>query len=83
MKCLSKCQEIMTMQEETYQIICIIKIIINLLALIYQDKNAQSIKISSIPQQNNLTGKLEVANGATMLFIVEKQQKTFSNFSLD
>ena len=43
----------------------------------------QSIKISSIPQQNNLTGKLEVDNGATMLFIVEKQQETFSNFSLD
>ena len=40
----------------------------------------QSIKISSIPQQNNLTGKLEVANGATMLFIVEKQQKTFQTF---
>ena len=36
-----------------------------------------------IPQQINFTGKLEEDNGATMLFITKKQQKTILNFSLD
>ena len=38
MESLLKCQEIMILQHEIYEIICIIKIIINLLELIYQDK---------------------------------------------
>ena len=35
-----------------------------------------------ITQQTNFVGKLEENNGATMFFIVEKQQKTVLNFSL-
>ena len=38
MKKLSKCQEMMTIQHQIYQIFYTIKIIVNLLALIYQDK---------------------------------------------
>ena len=38
---------------------------------------------TSIPQQINLTGKLEEDDGVTMIFITEKQQKTIPNFSLD
>ena len=38
MESLLKCQEITILQHEIYEIICIIKIIINLLELIYQDK---------------------------------------------
>ena len=37
---------------------------------------------TSILQQINFTGKLE-GNGATMVFIAEKQQKIILNFSLD
>ena len=37
----------------------------------------------SIPQQNNFVEKLEEDDGATMLFIAKKQQKTILNFSLD
>ena len=37
----------------------------------------------SIPQQNKFVEKLEEDDGATMLFIAEKQQKTILNFSLD
>ena len=37
----------------------------------------------SVPQQTNFTGKLEEDDGATMFFIVEMQQKTSLNFSLD
>ena len=36
----------------------------------------------TIPQQINLTGKLEEGNGVAMFFVVEKQQKTFQTFSL-
>ena len=36
----------------------------------------------SIPQQINFVGKLEKDNGATMFFIVEKQQKIVPNFPL-
>ena len=35
-----------------------------------------------ITQQTNFVRKLEENNGATMFFIVEKQQKTVLNFSL-
>ena len=38
---------------------------------------------SSIPQQVKLKEKLEEDDGAPMLFIIEKQQKTIINFSLD
>ena len=44
MKNLLKCQEMMTIQQEVYWIMCIIKIIINFLAFIYQDKQ---IRVSS------------------------------------
>ena len=37
----------------------------------------------SIPQQFNFVGKLEEDNGAAVLFVAEKQQKTILNFSLD
>ena len=36
----------------------------------------------NIPQQINFAGKLEEADGSTMFFIPEKQQKTILNFSL-
>ena len=36
-----------------------------------------------IPQQINFVGKLEEDDGATMFFIIEKQQKATLNFSLD
>ena len=38
---------------------------------------------ASIPKQINFVGKLEENDGATMIFIAEKQQKTILNFSLD
>ena len=56
MKNLLECQEIMTIQQEIYQIIFIIKNIINSLVQIYQDKQ---IPNTSIPQQINFIGKLE------------------------
>ena len=68
-----KCQKLMTRQQEIYQIFHIIQIIIN----------TQYYKFTNIPQQINFTGKLEEDNGAAMFFIVEKQQKTILNFSLD
>ena len=37
----------------------------------------------SIRQQINFTGKLDEDDGATMLFIAEKQQNTIVNFSSD
>ena len=40
-------------------------------------------KITSIPEQLNITGKLEEGDDAKMFFIAEKQQTTFINFSLD
>ena len=71
MKNLSKCQEMMTMQQESYWIICI---------------NAVDLSIQtnmSILQQVNFAGKLEENDGAAMVFISLKQQKTILNFSLD
>ena len=38
---------------------------------------------TNIPQQINFTGKLEEDDGATIFFIVEKQQKAILNSSLD
>ena len=37
----------------------------------------------NIPQQINFVEKLEEDNGATMLFVSEKQQKAILNFFLD
>ena len=68
----------MIIQEKIYYIICIIKIIMNLLALIYQDK-----KNMNIHQQVNFTKKIREDDGAAIFFIAEKQEKTISNFSLD
>ena len=63
MKSLLKCQEKMTIQQKIYLIICIIKIILNLLYIyILRQRN------TSIPQQVNFVGKLEQDNGATMFF---------------
>ena len=38
-------------------------------------------QIRVFPQKINLLGKLEENDGATMLFIAEKQRKTILNFS--
>ena len=38
---------------------------------------------TNIPQQINFAGKLEKYDGAKMIFIVEKQQKTILNISLN
>ena len=63
MKSFLKCQEKMTIQQKIYLIICIIKIILNLLYIyILRQRN------TSIPQQVNFVGKLEQDNGATMFF---------------
>ena len=66
------------MQQEIYQTISIIKTIINLLLLTYQDK-----KNTSIPQEINFVGKIEEDNGEKLFLIAEKQQKTVLNFSLE
>ena len=58
----------------------------NLLDYLYHQKYYKLIGIDlsrqinmSIPQQINFKGKLEEDNGATMFFIVEKQQKSILN----
>ena len=38
---------------------------------------------TKIPQQINFVGKLEKDDGATMIFVAEKQQKTLLKPSLD
>ena len=45
---------------------------------IYPDK-----LLASIPQKNNVTGKLEENDGVTMLFVAEKQEETIWSSSLD
>ena len=62
----------------------------NLLDYLYHQNYYKRINIdlsrqanTAIPQKISLTGKLEEDDGATILFIAEKQQKTFLNFSLD
>ena len=62
----------MTIEKETYQIICTTKIIIDLLVLIYQSKETKVCFI----------GKSEDV-GATVYFITEMEQKTISNIYLD
>ena len=64
MKSLLKYQEVMFIQLETYQIIRVIKIIINSLQA-----------NTAISQQINLKGKLEDENGGTM-FLLLKPSKT-------
>ena len=78
MKSLLTCQEMMTILQEIYYVICIIKIIINSLGQTYREKEIQIFlnKLSSWE-------KLEEDDGATMFFIGEKHQKTILNFSLD
>ena len=75
---MKKCQETMIIQQEIYQIICIIKNNVNSLAQIYQDKPN-----TSIPQQINFVEKLEEDDGVTMFFIAEKKQNNILDFSLD
>ena len=41
------------------------------------------INLSIIPSNINFTEKLDEDDGATMVFILEKQQKTILNFSSD
>ena len=41
------------------------------------------INLSIIPYNINFTEKLDEDDGATMVFILEKQQKTILNFSSD
>ena len=78
MKNLSKCQEKIIIQQETYYIYWITKIIKNSLVWIYPDK-----LLASIPQKNNFTAKLEENDGATMFFVAEKQEETIWSSSLD
>ena len=61
----------------------------NLLDYFYHQKyykpigiNLSRQKNTSIQQQINFTGKSGEDDGATMLFIAKKQQKTILNFSL-
>ena len=51
-KILSNCEETMTIQQETYQIARIIKIIINLFTQIYQGKKIQLFLKKLISQEN-------------------------------
>ena len=62
----------------------------NLLGYLYYQNYYELIGIDlsrqrnmNIPQQINFRRKLEEDDGAVMLFIVEKQQRTILNFSLD
>ena len=62
----------------------------NLLDYLYHQKYYKLIGIdlsrqtnTNISQQINFTGKLKEDHGPRMFFIVEKQQKTILNFSLD
>ena len=71
-------KNIKIIQEKIYYIICIIKIIMNLLALIYQDK-----KIWIFINKLILQKKFREDNGVAIFFIAEKQEKTILNFSLD
>ena len=78
MKNLLKCQKIIIIQQEMYQIICIIENIKNSLVQIYQDK-----KIPLFLKKKFFFRKLEEDNSVTIIFIAQKQQKTIRNFSLD
>ena len=68
MKNLSKCQETMIVQKGNYYIICTIKIIINLLVLIYEDQKTQKFLNKLI---------------SLKLIYWQKAAKAILNFSLD
>ena len=68
MKNLSKCQETMIVQKGNYYIICTIKIIINLLVLIYEDQKTQKFLKKLI---------------SLKLIYRQKAAKAILNFSLD
>ena len=68
MKNLSKCQETMIVQKGNYYIICTIKIIINLLVLIYEDQKTQKFLNKLI---------------SLKLIYRQKAAKAILNFSLD
>ena len=68
MKNLSKCQETMIVQKGNYYIICTIKIIINLLVLIYEDQKTQKFLNKLI---------------SLKLIYRQKAAKAIVNFSLD
>ena len=74
MKNLLKYKEMMTIQQEICQDICITKNLTNLLAQIVQDKQIQEF------QKISFVEKLEEGDGATMFFIAEKQQKNILIF---
>ena len=65
MKNLSKCQEMMTIQQKTYY-----SYHQNFYKLISIDLSRQVN--TNIPQQLNFTGKLEEDDDTTMIFIAEK-----------
>ena len=71
MKNLSKCQEMMTIQQEIYQIICIIKNI----KLIRIDLSRQIN--TSIPQKINFVGKLEETDGTRVFLLLNSSKKLF------
>ena len=73
MKNLPTCQEIMIIRQKTDQITCIIKSIKKSMTDLSRQTNL------SIPQQINLTGKLEEEDGATM-FLLLKSTKNYSKF---
>ena len=59
----------------------------NLLNYLHHQKHYKLIGVdlsmqenTSIPQQNNFVEKLKDGDGATMIFVAEKQQKTILNF---
>ena len=72
MKNLLKNQEVMFIQEDIYQIICVIQKYYNFIGV---DLSRQAN--TSIPQQINSIGKLEEDDDAEMLFIAVKKQKLF------
>ena len=72
MKNLVKCQEVMFIQEDIYQIICVIQKYYNFIGV---DLSRQAN--TSIPQQFNSIGKLEEDDDAAMFYIAVKKQKLF------
>ena len=68
----------MIIQEEIYQIFLYHQ---NYYKFIDIDLSRQTN--TKIPQQINFAGKLEKDDGATMIFVAEKQQKTLLKPSLD
>lgn len=77
MKKLSRCLETMTLQQEIYYswIVCTIKNIIDI--VLSRQRN------TTFFQQIKFMGELEEDNGATIIFISEKQRKMIRNYFLD